>query len=65
MNTQCNKKDEEINYLGYYAMDKKNNLYQFHWGADDTFYIINPKNLKLKRANANDYEILNIAYITI
>ena len=42
--------------------DKKGNLYQFHWGEDDTFYIIKPKTLKRNIANINNYEILHIGF---
>ena len=59
-----NKKQErravKMNYLGYYAMDKKGNLYQFHCGEDDKFYIIKPKSMKRKIANINNYDILHI-----
>ena len=67
MNPKKNNKKREsravkMNYLGYYAMDKKGNLYQFHWGENDTFYIIKPKSLKRKIANINNYEILHIGF---
>ena len=47
--------------LGYYAMDKKANLFQFEWGKNDEFYILNPNGDKVI-SNPNEYEILEIGF---
>ena len=51
------------NLLGYYAKDSSNNLLQFEWGEDDTFYIFHTNGEKVI-ANADDYEILEIGFTT-
>lgn len=55
--------------LGYYAMDKDKNLYQFEWDADDTFYIANPLGTRISslgqrmmKADPKDFEILEIGH---
>lgn len=48
--------------LGYYARDKKNNLFQFEWGTDDSFKILVEGKFKL--AEPDDYQILEIGYYT-
>lgn len=55
--------------LGYYAMDKDKNLYQFEWGADNTFYIANPlgdtlssQGQKMMKADPKEYEIIEVGY---
>jgi len=50
------------NNLGYYAMDKNENLFQFQWSEVGTFSILINNNYKT--ANVNDYEILEICYLT-
>ena len=50
------------NNLGYYAMDKNENLFQFQWSEVGTFLILINNNYKT--ANVNDYEILEICYLT-
>ena len=47
--------------LGYYAMDKNKNLFQYEWAADDEFYIMNNDG-EFVMADPNDYEILEIGY---
>lgn len=48
--------------LGYYAKDKNQDLHQFEWGQDDTFYIV--KDGQKTVANIKDYEILEIGFYT-
>jgi hypothetical protein len=64
--------------LGYYAMDKNNNLFQFEWGTKDdkvynlsmeggmtehdAFFIIDINGKRL--ANPKNYEILEIGFFT-
>ena len=49
--------------LGYYAKNKiTNDLFQFEWDADDTFYIF--KDGEKQVAFADDYEILEIGFFT-
>ena len=50
------------NNLGYYAMDKNENLFQFQWSEVGTFSILINNNYKT--ANVNHYEILEICYLT-
>lgn len=48
--------------LGYYAMCKETkNLYQYEWGADDEFSIMNSDG-DFVMADPNDYEVLEIGY---
>lgn len=65
--------------LGYYAMDKNKNLFQFEWATEnekiksisieggitehDAFYIINHDGTK-RLANPKNYEILEIGFFT-
>ena len=46
--------------LGYYAKDFKGTLYQYEWGVDDTFYIIDKDGKRI--ANVENYEILEIGF---
>lgn len=48
--------------LGYYAMDRFNNLFKFEWRNDDTFYILNEG--IMTKQNPKDYEIVEIGYFT-
>jgi hypothetical protein len=57
--------------LGYYAKDKDNNLHQFEWGADDTFYIndvngdeVSNLGHKIKKVDSKDYEVLELFHST-
>jgi len=45
--------------LGYYAMDKDKNLFQYEWGADDEFSIMNCDG-DFVMVDPNDYEVLEI-----
>ena len=47
--------------LGYYAKDSKNNLFQYEWGADDEFYILNSDG-DMVMADPNKYQVLEIGY---
>ena len=49
--------------LGYYAKDKDNNLFQFEWGADNEFTILNSDG-DYVMANPKDYDIVEIGYTT-
>jgi len=49
-------------YLGYYAKDKFGNLFQFEWDANDDLSIIQMS--ITKKANKEDYEIVNIKIVT-
>lgn len=42
-------------------MDKNKDLFQFEWGADETFFIIKDGNKSV--ANPNDFEILEIGFL--
>ena len=50
------------NILGFYAKNKENDLFRFHWKEDNTFYIIVGTDMIL--SNPNDYEILEIGFLT-
>ena len=50
----------QTQHLGYYAMDKDKNLFQFEWKSDNGFSIL--KNGTYTNADINDYEILDMAY---
>jgi hypothetical protein len=47
--------------LGYYAKDKDNNLFQYEWGANDEFYIMNSDGDMVMK-DPKEYEILEIGY---
>ncbi len=48
--------------LGYYAKDENDNLYQYQWGADDTFQIwIDGEWVD---EDAERYIVLEIGYFT-
>jgi len=47
--------------LGYYAKDSQNNLFQYEWGADDEFYILN-SDRDMVMADPNKYDVLEIGY---
>ena len=49
--------------LGYYAKDSQNNLYQYEWGADDEFYILNSDG-DMVMSDPNKYIILEIGIFT-
>ena len=51
-----------MRHLGYYVMDRFNNLFKFKWGKDDTFYVL--KEGTMTKQNPKDYEILEIGYFT-
>lgn len=48
--------------LGYYAMDKNKDLFQFEWDEVDNFYIL--KDGKKIVSDPNNYEILEIGFFT-
>ena len=45
--------------LGYYAMDKDKNFFQYEWGANDEFYIMNSDGDMVMK-DPNDYEIIEV-----
>jgi hypothetical protein len=47
--------------LGYYAKDKNKNLFQFEWGANDEFYIMNSDGDMVMK-DPNEYEIIEVGY---
>lgn len=47
--------------LGYYAMDKDKNLFQYEWGANEEFYIMD-SNGDLVMKDPKEYEILEVGY---
>jgi len=49
--------------LGYYAKDKDNNLFQYEWGADDEFHILNSDGDLVMR-DPKEYEVLQLGIIT-
>ncbi len=50
--------------LGYYAMDKDKNLFQYEWGANDEFYIMD-SNGDLVMKDPKEYEILEVGYFKV
>ena len=48
--------------LGYYAKDSRNNLFQYEWGADDEFYILNSDG-DMVMDDPNKYEVFKIGII--
>lgn len=48
--------------LGYYAMDKNKNLFQYEWRGDDEFYIMNSFG-DYVMVNPDDYVVVQIGII--
>lgn len=48
--------------LGYYAMDREKNLFQFTWTYDKKFLIL--KDGKLTESNPSDYSIFEMGIFT-
>ena len=46
--------------LGFYAKDSKDNLFQFKWGRDNTFYILIDGRWNIEKVE--NYTILEIGY---
>lgn len=51
---------KKVKILTYYAKNTNNDLFQYKWGADETFYISVKGEWEV--ADIKDYEILEIGY---
>ena len=54
---------QNINYLGYYAMDKDRNLFQFKWQPNDDLHILKSDG-KYDKVKKSNYEIVSIEIVT-
>jgi hypothetical protein len=52
----------KVKQIGYFAQDEDGNLYKFQWQANCTLGIYNTTTKAYEKANADDYEILEIGY---